>query len=296
MPPSSEARHFLVEQARKQLRHLSLQISRSVKSANAGAVHDLRVAIRRFTQAVAVCQPYLHASQMRKNRKRLKKVMAGAGEVRNCDVALKFVARFRALNAVHLRSKLQTHRKESVSGLVAELRKWTDRRMSVKWRAVFDAAPADSGEHAVQEVARRALSRIAKDFQKQGNEASSSEVSPTCLHRFRIVAKKFRYALEMFQPVYGTSLDPIIQNIKRLSALLGDINDCVTVGAMVADYKGGNRLADRLRKRQHKKTAEFRKYWKEEFSGRDLLGKILDEAAPVKKPAASTRFASRSAA
>jgi CHAD domain-containing protein len=295
-PASGEARQFTVEQARLQLRHLSRQVNRAIKSANAGAVHDLRVAIRRFTQAIAVCRPYLRAPELRKNRKRLKKVMTEAGEVRNCDVALKLVARFHVPNAVHLRTKLQARRKESVNLLVAELRKWTGRQMSLKWRDAFNTAPADSPTKPVRDIANKALGRIAKDFRKQGSEASSPEASPDRLHRFRIASKKFRYALELFQPLYGSSLDPVIENIKGLSALLGDINDCVTVGEMVSDYKGGNKLADRLRKRQHKKTVEFRNYWKEQFSRRDPLGNTIDEAAPAKKPATSTRFASRSAA
>ena len=268
-PAGGNARPFAIEQARHQLTHLSAQISRAVKSCNPVAVHDLRVSIRRFTQAIAV-------TNMRKNRRRLKKIMSLAGDVRNCDIALKFNNRFKGPHAVHLQSKLEECRKESEGPLIAELIKWRDRRLSLKWRAALDSTP--SSDQDVDELAHRVIGRIAKDFQKRGNEASSPEATPNCIHHFRIAAKKFRYALELFQPLYGSSLDFLVANLKRASTLLGDINDCVTVAAIVAEYKGGNRLADRLKKRQHKKTEEFRKYWKEEFSSSDLLRK---------KPAAS---------
>lgn len=216
--------------------------------------------------------------------------MSGAGEVRNCDVALKFIAKFRVPHAVQLRSKLQTRRKESERLLVAELRKWTGRRMPIRWRAALNSAPASRKDEAIHELARRALGRIAKDFLKQGNQASSAEASPKVLHHFRIVAKKFRYALELFQPLYD-ALKPIVANIKHAHALLGDINDCVTVAEIVSRYKGGNPLADRLKKRQHKKTEEFRTYWKEAFSDGECLRSDIDhlqrpEQQPLKKPAA----------
>jgi CHAD domain-containing protein len=285
-----EARQFAVQQADRQLKHLSLQINRAIKSSNAGAVHDVRVAIRRFTQAVAVCRPYFHATDLPKNRRRLKKIMSGAGEVRNCDVALKFTAKFRVPHAVLLRSKLQSRRKESERLLVTELRKWTGRRMLIKWRAALNSAPASREDEEIHKLARRALGRIAKDFLKQGNEASSADASPKVLHHFRIVAKKFRYALELFQLLYD-ALNAIVASIKRAHALLGDINDCVTVADIVSRYKGGHALVERLKKRQHKKTEEFRKYWKEAFSDGERLRSDIDhlqrpEQPALKKPAA----------
>jgi CHAD domain-containing protein len=275
-PARRQSRPFVVEQARGQLRHLTSQIGRAIKLCNPDAVHDLRVAIRRFTQAVAV-------TDIRKNRRRLKKIMILAGEVRNCDVALKFNNRFKGPHTLHLQSKLESLRKESEVLLVAELSQWRERRLSLNWSAALDSTP--SSDVDASELARRVLGRFAKDFEKRGNEATSEEASPKCLHHFRIAAKKFRYALELFQPVYASSLDPLIASIKSTSTLLGDINDCVTAAGIIADYKGGHRLASRLKKRQHKKTEEFRRFWKEEFKGTGI-----DQLA--KKPVASSRIVS----
>lgn len=216
--------------------------------------------------------------------------MAGAGEVRNCDVALKSISKFRAPQAADIQAKLQQRREESERLLVAELEKWADRRIASKWRATLDAAPGKDAPEPARELAQRTLARSFEAFLKQGNEAASSKASPEVLHHFRIGAKKFRYSLELFQPLYGTALDAPIASVKHGSALLGDINDCVTVAAIVAGYKGGNKLADRLRKRQHKKTDEFRKYWKE---GQQIS---VPDLAPLKKPAASADRRRRSAA
>lgn len=232
------------------------------------------------------------------NRRRLKKIMAGAGEVRNYDVALKYAARFKVPHAVQLRAKLQGKRKELAVLLTAELKKWTGRRMAPKWHRVLNNAPAAGKEdQATLELARETLGRIASDFLKRGNEAASADASPKTMHRFRLVAKKFRYALELFQPLDASAIDPLVASIKGASALLGDINDCVTVAAIVSDYKGGHRLADRLKKRQHKKTEDFRKYWKNEFADGErprssIEGMGRAESPVPKKPAASSRTSS----
>jgi CHAD domain-containing protein len=297
----AEASQFVVEQAHRQLRQLTSQLNRATKSCSADAVHQVRVAIRRFTQSIVVGKPCFHLIDVRKNRQRMKKIMAAAGEVRNCDVALKFIAKSRAPEAVHLQSKLESRRKESARLLITNLKTWTDRRMSLKWRAALNEASAandDAPREAAHDLARRALSRIAKDFLKQGNEASSTNASPHGMHRFRIAAKKFRYALELFQPLYGSSVERRVASIKGASALLGDVNDCVTVAGILKEYKRGNRLAHQLKKRQSRRTEEFRKYWKEAFSDGEQLQSWVDRLEPLglgglKKPAASTSAASR---
>jgi CHAD domain-containing protein len=299
MAPTTETRQFASEQAGNLLRHLAFQINRTGKLCNADAVHDVRVAIRRFVQTIAVFEPYFPGKDIRKVRRRLKKIMVAAGEVRNCDVALKFIAKSRLPDVDKVQSKLHSRRKESSRILVSELKRWTDRQMSLKWRAALEAALARNqdafGEAAIQEVSRRTLRQMAKNFQVHGNEAASSKASPGDLHRFRILAKKFRYTLELFGALYGSSLNRGIARIKRAQTLLGDINDCVTVANIVAQYNGGSRLAGRLRKRQRNKTDEFRQFWREEFRDGEQQRNWIDHSARpaersrgIKKPMASS--------
>ena len=256
-----ETQQFATRHTRALRRHLALQINRAIKSCDARAVHQVRVAIRRFTQAVAVYKPCFPAKDLRKSRRRLKKIMFAAGEVRNCDVAHKYLLRWRIPHADRLQSKLASRREDAARVLVAELKRWTGRPSSLKL-----AAHQDPSETTIPEMAQRALDRIAKDFRERGNEAASPKASPHHMHRFRIVAKKFRYTLELLQPS-----NPLVESIKRVSTLLGDINDCVTAAAIVPP------LAARLGKRQRKKTEEFRQYWASEFQ------------KPRKKPVASAQ-------
>jgi CHAD domain-containing protein len=250
---ATETQQLAIRQTRRLSRQLTLHINRALKSCDARAVHQARVAIRRFNQGVAVYKPCFPAKDLRKCRRRLKKIMSAAGEVRNCDVADKFLDRWSVPHLDRLRSKLATRREDSARVLVAELKRWTERKLTAQ-----DCPTGD-----LPEMVQRAIDRIAKDFLERGNEAASQKVSTHDMHRFRIVAKKFRYTLELFQPS-----NPLVERIKRVSALLGDINDCVTAAVLLPP------LASHLKKRQRKKTEEFRQYWASEF------------AQPKKKPVA----------
>jgi CHAD domain-containing protein len=287
-PAAGDARRFTVKQARILLKRLTLQIGRAINNCDADAVHDVRVAIRRFTGAVAVCQPYVQVSDMRKNRRRLKKIMTLGGDVRDCDVALKLIAKLRIQHTGTLRLRLEKRRKAAAIPFTAALKKWKDRQKPLQWGAAL-------GEESINDVSRRLLAHGMKDFLEQGKDASSPHASPERLHNFRITAKKFRYALELFQPLYGSALNPILGSLKGLSALLGDINDCVTVAALAKKLGANARVAERLKKSQQKKTEEFQEYWKGLDLGRSLDA-LLEPATPKKPMARSERGRRRSVA
>ena len=247
------------EHTRRLARRLGVQINRALESCDARAVHQVRVAIRRFTQAVATWKPCFPAKDLRKTRRPLKKIMSAAGEVRNCDVAHKFLLRWNIAHRDRLQSKLEARRQEAARVLIARLQRWTNPNLAAQ-----DSSP---------EMAQHALDRLAQDFLERGNEAASAKASPRAMHHFRIVAKKYRYTLELLHPS-----SPLVERIKRVSTLLGDINDCVAAAEIVPP------LASRLKKRQRKKTEAFRQYWAAEF------------AAPRRKPVSSAPTSRRRSA
>src|SRR5258708_39244854 len=172
---------FAVEQSRRLLTQLSVQIARTARSSSAEAVHKLRVSIRRFTQSVAVCKPCFPKKDARKGRRLLKKIMTAAGEARNCDIALKFLSKWREADDEHLHAELETRRHESAHDLATQLKEWTDRQMLAKWRATL--APRN-GETQPAEIPPRALSRRAEGFLGFGRKAAASHASPRPAPRF----------------------------------------------------------------------------------------------------------------
>ena len=248
---------------------LAVQIKRTRKSPSPDAVHQVRVALRRFSQSLSAFRTLFVGKGVGKIRRKLRTLMSLAGAVRDCDVALKFIQKWRGPAEIVV--KLQQRRKESAQQLVSKLSQWTGRRFHQTWRATLEESFGSTGpaEATIHEVADQALKRIVKRFFKKGIQAASRSASVYQLHRFRIAVKKFRYTLELFKPLYGSSLTRPAADPKRLSVLLGDIHDCVAVADLLPHDPQAGHLARRLKKRRRKKTREFRRAWKDEFAERD---------------------------
>jgi CHAD domain-containing protein len=304
MALSTEARKFAGQNAVRLLGRLAFQMNVTRKSPDADAVHDLRVAIRRFAQPLSVFKPCFHGRETRKIRRRTKKLMILAGAVRNCDVALKLLSKSRSSQAADLRPKLQSQRKESERVLIGALKRRIERKSSLRWRTALEASLALGASPAcripIDKTARRILPRMAKDFLERGSAVSQAKISPEKMHAFRIASKKFRYTLELFATLYGPALNGWLESIKRVQTLLGDINDCVTVAQLLSDYKSSGTMEAWLKKRQRRKVEEFSRCWAEEFGSRESVrSRIRSLSHPqetpraLKKPMASSRTAAR---
>jgi len=87
-------------------------VGRAAKSADAEAVHDLRVAIRRLAQCLRVFEQFFPRDKTRKIRRELKEMVDLASEVRNRDVALALVAEAKIAPKSDLPRRLADDRRE----------------------------------------------------------------------------------------------------------------------------------------------------------------------------------------
>ncbi len=301
---SIETRKFAFEQTDRRLGRMAFEITRVVRSQNPDAVHDLRVAVRRFSQTLRVFKPCFRSKEKRKIRRDLKRIMVTAGEVRNCDVALKLLSKSRQVERTDVRPKIQSRRRECARELAATLRNWLQRKSSRKWRSELETAitETDQALHRVPitKTAQRLLPGLAKDFLELGNRAAQAKTSLAELHQFRIASKKFRYSLEVFIPLYGPSLKPGLEAMKHVQGLLGDINDCETLLTMISKSKRTEGIVAWLRKSQRRRIAEFQNYWGEAFGAEttrrgwiDYLSHTVARPREVRKPAARTEAPSQ---
>jgi CHAD domain-containing protein len=295
---SSNIQNFAGEQGSKLLRQLAFEITRTLKSCDPETVHDLRVSIRRFNQLLRVLKPCFLGREMRKIRRQLKTIMNSAGEVRNCDIALKLLSKAAGGEGVNLSLSIKDQRRLRERELRGLLRPWMDRKSSSKWRAALGPALANTepmfAEEQIESTAQRELPRMARDFFKKGKKAAGTKASIEELHHFRISAKKFRYTLELLACVYDAPIERLQEPMKQTQALLGEINDIATVQQMVLHHKGAHGIEQWLEKRQQRRIEEFRRYWKEQFGAPETaaewiarLSHSAAESRTLKKPAKS---------
>jgi CHAD domain-containing protein len=237
-----------------------------VHSPHAAAIHDLRVAIRRFSQALAACKACFPPRAVRKMRRRLKPVMALAGEVRDTDVALHLVAAAGA-GAGALEAKLRARRKTAAKSLVALLKHCTARKSVSKWRSALESGipPRELRQATAEAFAHRQLPRLAARFFREGARAAAPEASAGERHRFRLAAKRFRYTLELFAGFYGPAAAHWTAQVRELQSILGAMNDCRSARALVEALGGDPKIEASLKKRQQRKSLEFRRAWTARF-------------------------------
>lgn len=231
---------------------------------DAEAVHDLRVAIRRFVQCLKIFQQFFDARVARKIRRRLGKLMDLCAAVRNCDIALELLGEA-GIEDSGLAESLAASRTATERTLAGSLKRWRRRSIRKTWpKRLETTARKGMWEPGSPppEAARRVLPALAARMFTAGNRAAAPEASRDAMHRFRIHAKQFRYTLELFEAVYGQELEDRLTELRALQDKLGRINDCVTTQALVQDHVGAVAALTRLAERRE---TEFRACWTRTF-------------------------------
>lgn len=122
------------EQAGARLERLARQVERAAARPDADAIHDLRVAIRRFGQSLRVFAPLFQARRRNRVRRRLRKVMDLGAAVRDRDIALELLARAGAPPGGAAVRRLKRERRDAEAELVAAVERWQQRGFAAKWR------------------------------------------------------------------------------------------------------------------------------------------------------------------
>jgi CHAD domain-containing protein len=271
IPPDLPLGEFARAQALERLSEVSERMRQVRRNPNADAVHDLRVAIRRFSSVLQVFPECFSAKRAKKGRKRLKQVLKAAGEVRDRDIARGLAAQAETGNGNFLGLRLERERRRSAQRLRSALAK--DRRkkiLAAAKRAVRLAKKPPAGESGVggwrplepaNENAVTVLPERIRDLFESARQALREPIDPAELHALRLKTKRRRYTVELFAPCYGPDIEERLRQLKCLQDLLGRINDC----RASKDLTEGEGVEEYLERERERLIAEFRRYWNDVF-------------------------------
>ena len=130
-------REFALLQTAVLLRRLAFEVNRAAKNGNDMAIHDLRVAIRRFSRCLRVFAQFYPGKSWKKIRRQLADLMEAAGAVRDLDIALQLLAE---AGAPSLDTRLDERRRANAH-LQQELRRFRTRNLFRKWRSQLELRP-----------------------------------------------------------------------------------------------------------------------------------------------------------
>jgi CHAD domain-containing protein len=115
------------------LRRVALQVDRAAQSADADAIHDLRVAVRRLSRCLRVFAQFYPGRSWKKLRRELSVLMDSAGAVRDCDIAVTLLAEAGLSARSGAVSRLAAERRKQSRTFLREVKNWRRRRLSRQW-------------------------------------------------------------------------------------------------------------------------------------------------------------------
>lgn len=120
------------------LRRLAIQVTRTARNGDAGAIHDLRVAIRRLNRCLRVFAQFYPDRSWKPVRRRLSELMDACGSVRDRDIAAGLLHQAGVPAGSPLLRQLDVERRAAVRELQLELHRWKASGFSRRWRVSLE--------------------------------------------------------------------------------------------------------------------------------------------------------------
>jgi CHAD domain-containing protein len=224
--------------------------------AGENVVHTTRVAARRLRSTIRVFPDLFDASEAGHLEEELVWWAGLLGRVRDLDILARRQAALLAelppeliLGPVAstIETELAVRRKQAADALAVAMDSERFRKLiglMHHWRsdAPFTAAAAASPD-AINPMIKKAKRRAAKRLATAVAARRTGEPSDELFHRARRATKRYRYAVEAAQPLWGSKADKIISERKDLQDLLGNHQDGIVSAGFLREL--GARLGVR---------------------------------------------------
>lgn len=261
---SQTLEQFVESSLQSRLERLSSNLEKAEKHPeDADHIHDLRVAIRRYTQGLRIFKHLLNRGGVRKMRRRLRTIMDLCGAIRNCDIALEVLHAAGARIPVLLTGRIAKTRSHAERDLGDLLKDANILKKTKVWEGWLRAKA--SSNQSINSTARRILIPLTKEFLDAGVDAASPTSTPMEMHQFRLKGKRIRYSMEIFGTLAGFDSETWIAKVRELQEHLGAINDCATTRDLIAEPNGpspevlfAESAVDKL---LNERIQAFREYW-----------------------------------
>ncbi len=304
----------------KRLQDVAKEIDGVRKAEDIECIHDMRVATRRMRSALAMFEKCLPGKNLKKWNKQMRRVTRALGTARDADVQMDFLqkfvdglteSRYRA-GIRRLLLRLQQRREGSqekvinamdqleLSGVLEGMgRTLRQIRVRARMNHVDEHAPY------VYQQAYLTISLRLEDMLAYETYVSQPERLEE-LHAMRIAAKRLRYTMEVFEPLYNGDLKQPLKTIRNIQTMLGDIHDCdvwveylpqflEVEKARTLEYYGHTRPLNRLKtgilylqqeRQQHRVELhrKFVEFW-QQLQDQNLWDDLLEQISqPLREP------------
>ncbi len=250
------------------LQRTAVAAERLADPADAEALHDFRVGLRRLRSQLKAFREWVADEVPRRLERRLRKAARATNRGRDAEVQARALEQLAAAGgglssdaaralAAGLARRLEADRDEASESSIdrarrdfEEVRRALDKRLRIVHLEVDlsaslelggvtgrETGESNFGEIAARQIAAR-LARVRERF-----AAARGIDPPDALHAARIEGKRLRYLLEPMREV-DPNVGPLLVDLKRLQDILGEFHD-----ACVLQQIAGEALIDQAKQR-----------------------------------------------
>jgi len=205
-------------------------------------VHDMRVLSRRLRSAISDFKPHLRKASL--PRLKLRAIARSLGAVRDEDVALaaleelKSEANDSAAKGIELLAEERRRRRKDARAALKEAIRRSAlgefrKEFLTKLRAIAVVSLKKSGRKRANDgaptfgrIAIAVINARLKEFQAAARGCIYFPFNITELHELRILAKRLRYAIELFAVCWGEEMEEIAREVAHMQTSLGELHDC----------------------------------------------------------------------
>jgi putative phosphoesterase len=219
-----------------QIKELENQIDGVRKNSDIEYVHKLRVASRRLRTSLSVFDECFESKFVRKWRKATKNLTRSVGAARDADVKIAFLENYshtiqedNAVRGVDYIIGLKKARRIAMQSDVLEI--LDDLASSQIFDEISDYCKmiTKDDEHEINtlstyEKAHHQIS-VRLDEMLTFEQFVRNEAAAEKHHELRIAAKRLRYTMEIFSPIYKGGLSDQISLMKQFQDVLGEMHD-----------------------------------------------------------------------
>ena len=213
-------------------------------------VHRMRVASRRLRAALPLFSSCLPEKKYREWFREVRRTTRALGSARDLDVQIAFLEHYRETHVGVQRSRGRTRTSQVAAALPAldhlisllkKKRSALQPRIQIRLEELEECRVVEEMEDLLEGLVKKpkkgrkkkkiyptAYREIALHLEVllSFEQWVYVEDAVAELHRMRIAAKKLRYTMEIFAPLYGTGLKEPLRAVKRVQEELGAIHDC----------------------------------------------------------------------
>jgi CHAD domain-containing protein len=223
---------------------------------NIECLHDMRVASRRLRETFELFGMFYRPSKLKKILNQVKNLTRILGLPREMDVNLALLQEFEGesdpvvltahehlLEAFERRqgkARRKMHRTFEALDLKALRAEWLGfaqtALLAPKPQSILSGIQREFESEAYLRQTTAILRQKASPIQAFRSAPLQSETDEN-LHRLRIALKKFRYALEIYDPLHDHRLERAIRLAKELQDVLGKVHDHVALTEQLQAHK-----------------------------------------------------------